>query len=31
LSLTDPKLVSILRSIGFEVGDVRPVLRRLPA
>ena len=31
LSTTDPKLVRILRSIGFEVGDVRPVLRRLPA
>jgi len=31
LSLADPKLVAILRSIGFEVGDVRPVLRRLPA
>jgi hypothetical protein len=30
LSVSDPKLVSILRSIGFEVGDVRPVLRRLP-
>jgi len=31
LSTTDPKLVRILRSIGFAVGDVRPVLRRLPA
>jgi hypothetical protein len=31
LSVSDPKLVSILRSIGFAVGDVRPVLRRLPA
>lgn len=26
-----PKLVSVLRSVGFEVGDPRPVLRRLPA
>ncbi len=31
LSTTDGKLVAILRSIGFDVGDVRPVLRRLPA
>ncbi|MFU8887497.1 MAG: hypothetical protein ACNA8N_02705 [Trueperaceae bacterium] len=30
-STTDAKLVAIMRSIGFEVGDVRPVLRRLPA
>lgn len=30
LSLRDPKLVAILRSIGFEVGRLRPVLRRLP-
>ncbi len=30
-STTDGKLVAIMRSIGFEVGDVRPVLRRLPA
>jgi hypothetical protein len=30
LSSADPKLVAILRSIGFDVGDVRPVLRRLP-
>lgn len=30
-STTDTKLVAIMRSIGFEVGDVRPVLRRLPA
>lgn len=29
-STTDTKLVAIMRSIGFEVGDVRPVLRRLP-
>jgi hypothetical protein len=31
LSMTDPKLVAILRSIGFDIGDLRPVLRRLPA
>ena len=31
LSTTDGKLVAILRSIGFDVGEVRPVLRRLPA
>jgi hypothetical protein len=30
LSLQDPKLVAILRSIGFDVGRLRPVLRRLP-
>lgn len=30
-STTDAKLVAIMRSIGFEVGDVRPVLRCLPA
>lgn len=30
LSARDPKLVAILRSVGFEVGDARPVLRRLP-
>jgi hypothetical protein len=30
-STTDTKLVAIMRSIGFEVGDVRPVLRCLPA
>jgi hypothetical protein len=30
LSGSDPKLMSILRSIGFAVGEVRPVLRRLP-
>jgi hypothetical protein len=30
LSARDPKLLEILRSIGFEVGAARPVLRRLP-
>lgn len=30
LSDRDPKLVAILRSVGFDVGDPRPVLRRLP-
>ena len=29
-STTDAKLVAIMRSIGFDVGDVRAVLRRLP-
>ena len=31
LSSRDPKLIDILRSIGFAVGDPCPVLRRLPA
>ncbi len=31
LSDRDPKLVAILRSVGFDVGDPRPVLRRLPS
>jgi hypothetical protein len=31
LSSRDPKLIEILRSIGFEVGEACPVLRRLPA
>lgn len=26
----DPKLIAILRSLGFLVGEVRPVLRRIP-
>lgn len=30
LSNRDPKLVAILGSVGFEVGDPRPVLRRIP-
>ena len=29
-SAGDPKLLRILRSVGFEVGEARPVLRRLP-
>lgn len=29
-SARDPKLLRILRSVGFEVGGARPVLRRLP-
>ena len=31
LSERDPKLVAILRSVGFDVGAPRPVLRRLPS
>ncbi len=31
LSGHDPKLVEILRSIGFQVGAPRPLLRRLPS
>ncbi len=31
LSDRDPKLVAILRSVGFDVGEPRPVLRRLPS
>lgn len=27
---SDPKLLDIMRSVGFEVGDPRPVLRKLP-
>lgn len=30
LSDRDPKLVAILSSVGFDVGEPRPVLRRLP-
>jgi hypothetical protein len=30
LSSRDPKLIEILRSIGFEVGEACPVLRRIP-
>jgi hypothetical protein len=30
VSERDPKLVAILRSVGFDVGEARPVLRRLP-
>jgi hypothetical protein len=30
LSDRDPKLVAILSSVGFEVGEPRPVLRRIP-
>lgn len=30
LSARDPKLLAILRSIGFDVAEARPVLRRLP-
>ena len=30
LSDRDPKLVAILSSVGFDVGDPRPVLRRIP-
>jgi len=29
-STTDTKLLAIMRSIGFDVGELRPVLRRLP-
>lgn len=31
LSARDPKLLAILRSVGFEVGEARAVLRRLPS
>lgn len=30
LSDRDPKLIAILNSVGFDVGDPRPVLRRIP-